>query len=509
MKRIFAFLAVLAIAGIAFADIAPSGFAVSPSTLKPGVAGSLSFTLANTGTYTITGVDLYASGNRMTFFSEKINVGTIGAGATTTVTVPFKVDSDAAAGVYNIQLTTYWVDPVGGTSYKTFSVPVTVSSAVNFDISGISYNETQIRAGHAFTASATITNTGGAAKNARLSSASESFRLLGSSQITLGNLDAGSNTQVSIPLSADSRLTPGIYNIPVTITYEDELGVSQSVPLSIGSVDVYKSPVFFNVVAVPGASNVLPGQRITVNVNITNVGGEAAKSVRIAFASDSPNFVQMDSSERYVEEILPGETEVVGFEMGVNTGTLPGFYPLHVTISYLDARGEEQQAVRQGTGIEVAGVSDMTAFATASPAPVTAGKKYTLSVQVSNIGTTQLKSVRASVSGAFFDLLASPENYIGTLNVDDYSTISYPVYIREGIEPGRQDFTVRLTYRDQNNVERSVEKMAYIDIVSAETAAKATATGNGMNGTLMFVGGLFVLVVLYFAYRRFTRKRRQ
>ncbi len=508
MKGVAALVAVLLLAGIALADIAPSAFSVSPSTLKPGVSGSLSFTLTNTGTYSISGVDLYPSGQKMQFFSDKVNLGAIGPGASTVVTVPFKVDSAAAAGVYNIQLTAYWTDPVGGSLYKTFSVPVTVSSAITFQISSISYNVTQIHPGDSFTADVVITNSGGAATNARLTGTSTNFTLAGSSQITMGDLVTGQSTHVLIPLSADSRLDPGNYAIPLTVTYTDDLGATQSASLSIGPVSIYKASVFFNIIAQPETEGVLPGQRASVDVNITNVGDEAAKFVRVSILSNSSSFIPLDSSDRYIASIAPGASESVSFQIGVNTGTAPGFYPLVITIIYSDPKGEEQPHVVQVTGLQVAGVSDLTAFATASPAPVTAGKKYTLSVQVSNIGTTQLKSVRATTTGNFFDMLASPDSYIGTLNVDDYSTITYPVYVSENVQPGRQTFTVLLTFRDQDNVERSISKVAYLDVVSADTAAKAQGTNGGSNGTLLLVGGVVAIILLYLVYTRFIRKRR-
>lgn len=508
MNKIFAAMAVFLLAGIVFADIVPSAFTVSPTTLKPGISGTLSFTVANTGNYSISGIDLYPSGYRMVFFSDKVNIGSLGPGASTVVTVPFRVDSAAAAGVYNIQLTAYWVDPVGGSGYKSFSVPVTVSSAITFQISSISYNNSNIHPGDSFTVNAVITATGGTAKNARLSGASTNFTLSGSSQITLGDMAKDQDKTVSIPFAADNRLDPGLYNIPLAVSYEDELGASQTAALSIGPVILYKSTVFFNIVAKPAAAQVLPGQRMRIDVNLTNLGSEDAKSVRVSLFSNSTNFIPLDSSDRYLAGIQPGETDKVSFEVGVNSGTLPGFYPLAVFITYSNPRGEEQPQVRQVTGIEVAGVSDVTVYGSASPAPVTAGKKYSLSVQVSNIGTTQLKSVRASIAGDTFDVLSSTESYIGTLNVDDYSTLTFPIYVKDGTGVGRQTFNVLVTYRDQSNVERSVNKVAYLDVVSAETAAKATGTNGGSNTTVLLVAGAVVLIVAYLIYTRFIRKRR-
>lgn len=509
MRKMMVLLLLCMFACVALADVAPSGFSTSPATLKPGVSGSLSFTLTNTGIYSISGVDLYPSGYRLQFFSDKISVGSMGPGASTVVTVPFKVEDAAAAGVYNIELSAYWVDPVGGSARKTFSVPVTVSSAVAFQISSITFNSTQIHAGDAFTVNAVITNTGGAARNARLSSGSANFPFAGSSQITLGDLSTAQNTPVTIPFSADSRLTPGLYSIPLTVTYEDELGAAQSASLSIGPVTIYRSAAFFNITARPAAAHVLPGQRARVEVNVTNVGAEAARFVKIALVSNTSTFVPVDSSDKYVESIAPGETKGVSFDVGVNTGTPPGFYPLLVTITYSDPRGAEQPQVRQITGIEVAGVSALDVIASASPGPVTAGRKHTLSLQVSNVGTFQLKSVRVSVSSSSFDILVAPDAYIGTLNVDDYSTVTYPIYTHADLEPGRHPFIATITYRDSDNVERTMAKNVYIDVVSAETAARATGATGGMDFWFLAFAGLIVLLVAYFVvYKRFIAKRR-
>lgn len=508
MRNAMLLIAFIALAGAAFADVVPSQFTTSPSSLRPGVSGSLSFTLTNTGNYSISGVDLYPNGYRMVFFSDKISVGSIGPGASTVVTVPFRVEDAAAAGVYNIELSAYWVDPVGGSARKTFSVPATVTSAITFQISEIVFNETQIHSSDAFTVRATITNSAGSARNARLSTSSANFPFAGSSEITLGDLAAGQATPVEIRFSAASGLAPGLYTIPLTVTYQDELGAVQTASLSIGPVTIYRSAAFFNIIARPAAVEILPGQRARVDVNITNVGDEAARFAKVALLSNTSTFISLDSSDKYVESILPGETKSVSFEVGVSTGTAPGFYPLLLTITYSDPRGAEQPQVRQVTGLEVAGVSALDVIASASPAPATAGKKHTLSLQVSNIGTFQLKSVRVSVAASGFDVLVSPDAYVGTLNVDDYSTVTYQIYTHRDLQPGRQPFVATITYRDSDNVERSITKNVYIDVVSAETAAQATGINGGMDIWFLAFVGLIVLLVAYFVvYKRFIKRR--
>jgi len=508
MRKDILLLALLFTMAFAFADIVPSNFAVSPATFKPGVSGTLAFVLTNNGNRTVTGISLYPSGQYLTFNFEKVDVGSLGPGASTTVTLPFKVSANAIPGVYNVQVAAYWVD-VDVHGYKTFSYPLTVSSSVTFQVSSISIDVNQIHPGEAFTVDAIIKNTGGAARNARLTSSSTQFTFSGSSQVLLGDLAADQESAVKIPFTASADLPPGIYSIPLTVTYEDELGTTQTASLSISPVTIYKRSIYFSIATHSNVANILPGQKVTVTVHISNVGTEEARFVKVSLTPNSSSFILLNSGEKYIERIPVNGSSDVSFDLGVNSGTQPGFYPLRVAISFADARGVEQSPIIQNTGLEVAGVSDLDVIASASPAPITSGKKYTLSIQVSNVGTFQLKSVRASVSSDFFDVLTAPDAYIGTLSVDDYSTITYPIYVHEGIEPGRHTFIATITYRDSDNVERSITKVAYLDIVSQEVAARATGTTGGLNGwTLAFVA-LGVAILGYLGYKRFiSRKKR-
>jgi hypothetical protein len=322
-------------------------------------------------------------------------------------------------------------------------------------------------------------------------------------------LAADQETSVRIPFTASADLPPAVYSIPLTVTYEDELGSTQTASLSIGPVNVYKRSIYFSVSTQPNISNILPGQKVTITVQLSNVGTEEARFVKVSLAPNSSSFVLLNSGEKYIDRIPVNGSSKVSFDLGVNSGTQPGFYPLRISISFADARGVEQPMLIQNTGLEVAGVSDLDVIASASPAPITAGKKYTLSVQVSNIGTFQLKSVRTSVSSSFFDVLSSPDAYIGTLSVDDYSTITYPIYVHDGIEPGRHTFITIITYRDSDNVERSISKVAYLDVVPQEVAARATGTTGGIDGWMLAFIALIAVVLGYIVYKRFiSRKRR-
>jgi len=506
MNRYFAlFAALLICAGISFADIVPSGFSASPATFKSGVSGTLSFTLTNTGTNTITGIDLFPSGDQLTFFSSKVSVGALGPGASTTASIPFKVSENAPSGVLNLQVSAYWIDTtVQG--YKTFSYPLTISSSVTFQLSSIAFDDEMVNPGDAFNVNATLTNTGGAVNNVRLTSAMSSFTLGGSSQIMLGNKADGQSTHVQIPLIASTSLAAGVYSIPITVTYEDGLGATQTSSLSI-PVTIYPRSSYLSVSTSQDIDTVLPGQKVIMKVNLTNVGSEAARVVRVSLTPTTTALVMLDSAEKYVEEIPAGSSKEVTFQVGINSGTQTGFYPVDVAITYSDAKGSSQQ-ISQQIGLQVSGISQLDLISSASPSPVTPGKKYTLSMQISNIGTESLKSVRVHTEGSFFDLLTSPDSYIGALIVDDYSTVTYSIFVHDNLQPGAYPVNATITFRDAENVEKTVVKTGYIYIVSQDMATLA-AGGSSSNPLVTLVMLAIVAVLGYFGYKRFFKAKKK
>mgnify|MGYP005851734343 CR=1 FL=1 len=500
-------LLLAALVATALADIAPSSFLTSPSTLKSGVSGSLSFTLTNTGDATITDVDIFPSGYAFQFLSDKVSVGAIGPGGSTTITVPFRVREGIPAGTYEMQFNAYWVGPQGS-RFKSFSVPITVTSEATFQLSQIAFSVEQIHPGDVFEVSAVLANTGGKARNVKLSTSSTDFRFSGSSQVLLGDIDRGASAQVRISMVAGSALAPGTYAIPLTVSYEDELGAQQSTMLTISPVSVYRRQIYFDVVVKPSTEQVLPGQRFVLHVNLTNAGGEQARYVRVSVATNSTSFVLLDSAERYIDALDPGEGAQLDFELGVNRATAPGFYPVQTTVYFSDSKGAEQAPQRQSSGIEVAGTADLDVIASTNPAPATSGKRYSLSLQVSNAGTSQLRSVRVTVASQAFELLGSPDSYIGTLNVGDHSNVSYPVLTRQELAPGRYAVNVTLSFRDADNNERTLVKTAYIDIVLPEVEQRALGTQGNVSPFIWAAVLVILLIAAYVLYRRFVAKRR-
>ncbi|MFH1286078.1 MAG: hypothetical protein ABIH99_05855 [Candidatus Micrarchaeota archaeon] len=506
MKNVLLVIALVAVlASSACADILVSSFVVTPSTLRPGAKGTVSFTLTNTGSTAISGVKCYPSGSGFTFASNYIDAGDLGIGGSTSITLPFTTNGDIKSGIYNVLVSSYWSDGTGS-QHKTFSVSVNVTDLPVFQILTPT-NIAPVGPGGELDVVATIKNTGGKATDMELTTNSSTFFLTSTSKILLGTIGNDAEKEVLLNFSASSSAASGVHTIPVVLEYLDELSVKRQSVLYITPVRVVKSSVDFSVQMAELEDKISPGNRVKIRMNLTNIRSATAYSATVSISSSSAYITPMSSAENYVGDVLPMQMKEVEFEIGVASGASPGYYPLTVTVNYLNREGEEQSAIQQTLGMEVSGVADVSAIASLSPAPATPGAKYALSLQISNIGTIPVGSLFVKVSSEVVDILEAPENYVGTLALNDYTSVQYNVFVKNDVAPGRYPVNVVVSFRDARNALHTMEKITYIEIVSPETAALIKG-GNG--GTPWWVSLIvlgMIAVLGYFGYKKFVKKK--
>jgi hypothetical protein len=272
----------------------------------------------------------------------------------------------------------------------------------------------------------------------------------------------------------------------------------------VGPIRVVKSSVDFGIAARAGNDNVHPGDKFDLALDITNNGGEPAYASIVTIGTDrrsSDYFVALDTSERGIGDLGAGEKKTANFRMGVNGNTVPGYYALNATISFVNAQGEST-SISKLFGVEILGVYDVSVIAEPSPKPVTAGRVYSLSTQVSNTGTGKLKAVSAELfTTPDVEVIGTPYGFIGELDVGDYSSTQYDVYVKPGLAPGRYPMRINVTFFDAYNKEHVVSKIAYIDVVSADIAAIASGNGGG-DGTAMILLLVIIAVVLWYANKK-------
>ncbi|MEM3556110.1 MAG: hypothetical protein QXF56_05310 [Candidatus Micrarchaeia archaeon] len=503
MKNKLLFIALLVV-GCVFADIQITSYSVLPTTLKPGVTGSASITVYNPSSATVNGVVIYQGGEQFTFTSNRVQLGDIGPLGSTVVTIPFAIKNNVAPGVYTLRLDAFWTE---GSEAKTkvFSIPISVSNPPIFKLEFSSIGE--VAPGQSFTVKGQLRNDGGDAKKITLSVNSSYFFFDRISQLPIGDLGAGESIPIELSLVASTSVQPGLQSIPLTATYNDPLGATQQVTILITPVNVMKNYVDFAINAAAEKGVIPPGSKTKFLVNLTNIGNSNAYSAKVSISSTSTYFTSIGSYEKYFELLPPHSEKQIEFEIGVSGSAPAGYYPITITVNYLNMNGESQTPVQKQVGVEVGGVPQVSITPNTNPSPLTSGNLYTLSLQFSNTGDINIRALEATLSSDYFEILDSSHSYIGSLDVDDYTSTQFKIYSKPGLKPGSYPIKVQMRFKDAYNTEHTQTKEVLLEIVSPETAA-LTQKPAGMNPFALGIIVLAVLAVLYFAYKKYLKKKR-
>ncbi len=272
-----------------------------------------------------------ASANAVTILDTTYSLGNIeNWGDQRTAKIKIHVNSDAAEGDYFFNVFIYYRgQPISGNTpaplasteikdqiltIKGTPVVVLLNSTLGVVSPTSINNETLV-----------FKNTGtGTVQNAvaQIDLSGSSFSILGGgTQFYLGNLKPGDEADVKFDLAVDITATPGVYNLPVTIT----------------GTNNYSSDNFVGLV-VAGTTDFEVSYQETLgslSLNVANVGVNPAGAVTVSLPVQK-NFTVVGSSSSVLGSLNPGDYTSAIFQLMKNPGT---GNILNVVIQYTDTSG--------------------------------------------------------------------------------------------------------------------------------------------------------------------------
>ncbi|MBM3229952.1 hypothetical protein FJZ26_05955, partial [Candidatus Parvarchaeota archaeon] len=363
----FALIAVALALPAVFADLSVTSYTLSPQTIKPGTSGLVTLTIANTGNTLVSGISLSATGSGKLFSNADIFVGDISPGGSTIISVPFSAQADAQPGIYNFQAKLTGSTPsstsasaTNAITQRTFTVPVTITNPAILQATAKS---NLVYTDGTFTLEGTILNSGGAAGNARLyvGQATDPRLSLGSNsaqapssgfiakQLPIYVGEIANRSSFSAEVTLASNISSGVYSMPIGVLYDDAVGNTIFDKMLV-LVNVKRSSPDFAIQL--ENQNFSPGQRTNLKLKISNTGTRDASNLRIALG-DSAALTPLGASVAKLDLLSHGQSAALQFEVGVNNA-LPGFYSIPFRISYQNDKGDEQPAVTQSAGMNIA-----------------------------------------------------------------------------------------------------------------------------------------------------------
>ncbi|OIO21046.1 hypothetical protein AUJ17_03845 [Candidatus Micrarchaeota archaeon CG1_02_47_40] len=501
-KKASALFLFLILASFLYADISVSSYSILPSTVRPGVTGSISVTILNSGS-NATSVTAEPTGISPILAAGRVSLGDFSSGITTSFSIPFRVEQNAQAGVYNLPIRlAYFSYSLGNTlsGTKTLTVPITVRNPASFQLSAFSKTAFS---DDDFNVQGKISNEGGRAYDAKLYINSTSFYAAGPTPLLLG--DVSNETPFSLNITVASGVQSGKYSIPLTITYRDQIGGEYSETLYLNANLKVRSPQFI-LTLTPQEGELTPGRQAKLIAKLQNTGDKAAYSVKMKILS-TDTLTPLSSSEIIAGDIPADSQKEVSFDVGVKN-IEPGFYPISVQISYMDDNGKSETPQTLSSGLNILGTNDISVFISSRPSPIVSGGAHTFSVLVSNIGSSSIKALQVKPAGGVFKIMdAQGEQFIGGLQQDDFSSVQYKILV-ENVAEGSYPFSVESTFKDAYNNEHKANSTVMLEVVSPATAQKLNGTGG--DNTLLCIGAALILLVAggiyYFKFYRHGKK---
>ncbi|MDD5317438.1 MAG: hypothetical protein PHF51_01750 [Candidatus ainarchaeum sp.] len=490
-------LFLLALTLLAFAEgpiLGITGYSTVPGEVYPGASGYIQINLENTGdanAQSVTANYLYRGAESSTYLGEVV------AGSTAQVLVPFKVGEDSSGTIQLIDIDVYYSHKSGNdySSKKTsLSIPLVVEQYKPLEVRTVSMDKASISPGEKLAFTLEIRNTGGTVDNLVISlPANSSFSLDGASQKSVGNIEANGTESVSITLVSSSSASLGAYGIPVEFTYQNALKQPTSETLPIGPISVLDTST---------------QTRITLEaLGPVEIGSDAAFRLTLENAGSSPvsGVVDINSTDVltplgiqriYFTSVPAGSSESRNISIGISTST-PGYYTLPLSFTPDGGKASVFNA-----GIPVVATPEITVSIVGSL------------IQVANTGNSAVRSVYVIARPAG-STGGTSESFMGTLNVDDFSTLDMPSM---GFGPASSNaIEVEIRFRDTNNAEHVLTKA--IDATSAVFSTNATNmtgfAGAGRfqqqagiagipYGTIMLAAAAIIVAAgAYMGYRRF------
>jgi len=195
-----------------------------------------------------------------------------------------------------------------------------------------------------------------------------------------------------------------------------------------------------------------------------------------------------------VGELADGEAKTI-------TVPIIADLPPETQNTVLDLNWVESGEDRMGSvtvPLEVVSDANVGVFLEAKPAPLRAGEEHTISVTISNLGSYDIEGTTVELESEAFELLTiQPQQYIGGLESDDFSSVQYKVQVKD-VEPGTYPATVKVSFRDASGKWSTIDKEVNVGVLAPIP----------QEGSLVpiAIGLVIIAGVLYWWFRRRKKK---
>jgi len=279
--------------------------------------------------------------------------GSLASGESALVTVTAGADSDVVPASYPVDATVRYETPGGVTRESTtVTTRVRVGDEQTFGVEGV---ESELRVGEDGNLRGTVRNEGPRnVTNAVVVFDPESGNVNPQqTEYAVGDLGAGETAEFDYRVAVSSEADDGPRRSSVAVEYRDNEGdrhTSDSVDVTY---DVAEERDEF---ALTSDTTLSAGSSTVAEVEVTNRRDETLRDIQARMFTNDP--LSNGGEESYVQELEPGESATVSFDLSAGGGATPKTYAATVDFRYDDSENESQISDTYRVPVEVTAPSD-------------------------------------------------------------------------------------------------------------------------------------------------------
>ncbi|PAU84929.1 exo-alpha-sialidase [Halorubrum salipaludis] len=323
------------------------------------------------------------------------------------------------------------------------------------------------------------------ARNVRVDAEADGPLSVESGKTAIGGVTTNAPGEVPVSVNVPNNIEPGTYSLDLDLTYsyyssgdDRTVTVSRDVDLRV------REDARFQVVNVESDTQV--GDTGTVEATIENVGAESAHNADITFGTQSQS-VSVSGGESdtvRVEQLDPGETTTVAYDVGVAPDLPVQQYTLAGSVQFEDPDGIAR--TDEGLSLGILPLAEQEFTITDVDSTLRVGEDGDLTGTVRNDGPVPARTVVVQYAGEDQNVLpAERSTTVGTLDPDERANFSLPISISGEAEAGLRSLDMAVQYRNAEGETRADESL----VVTAEVASERDRFGVEVQNRTISAGG--------------------
>jgi hypothetical protein len=296
----------------------------------------------------------------------------------------------------------------------------------------------------------------------------------------VGELGPGQSLPITFSIRSPEK--SGMYFPQVWVDTSGGRSTRYPVPVNVNTASgIQRQAILILDSGLPGSTN--PGDEIPVALTLRNAGQLLADDVTLKISNVSNSVAPKSTDLYHLGAIGPGEQKILTVTLLSDKDAGSGLIRVPVIVSY-NALDGTPVAEQTGIDIMMKGKAEL-GFVTVdtSPARLTEGTPFDLTIRIENTGTGEAKQVSATVD---LPVEGKKEAFIGKIKPGNDAPV---IFLLEGAASGNHPYTLTIHYTDDMGEHTMTRAMNL----------RVPPTDN--TGTVIFI--LVILAILAFVGYRY------